>query len=551
MWSGKRAKANSGWFPAPGLEYCARHLKQLQSRPLASLADAARKNQVQPLIITKTNARSTVHRRGYLDYLGVLKYDKRGRTIGERRFLGLFTSVAYNLNVMDTPVVRARARNVLNNSGLTEGSHAWKSMIHTLETLPRDELYQASSSQLQETAMGVLNLQERQKVRLFIRRERFSRFYSCLVFIPRERFNTENREAMQDILYRALKGERMDYAVHVSESRLARLQVIIRPRHDAEVKFDVNALEKRIEEAVRSWTDELRTILVQKLGEENGLRLAGRFGRAFPEAYKEDISPWVASFDVENADAVRHDVDLRMSLYRPKKPRGGIIRFKLFRREEPIPLSDVLPMLENLGLHIVSERPYELRMPDGQRIWIQDFDMVPAVSRELDLDVIRLPFQDAFERTLCGQTDSDGFNRLIIASQMNWRQVKILRAYCKYLLQTVVPFSMSYMAETLARHSGIARLLVELFEASFDPVRGEESDYRKELAGKRMERRMSALMQKEIEADKVLAELIADCVTARGGSRDAQVVAITEHSGGPWSPFPAWTKTASCSLSGR
>ena len=263
-----------------------------------------------------------------------------------------------------------------------------------------------------------------------------------------------------------------------------------RPRRGADVKFDVNVLERKIKEAVRSWTDGLGEILVQKHGEETGLRLAGLFGPAFPEAYKEDVSPWVAAFDVENADAVYQGADLRMSLYRPKKQREGIIRFKLFRKKTPIPLSDVLPMLENLGLHIVSERPYELRIADGSRIWIQDFDMVPAVSRELDLDVIRGPFQEAFERTLRGETDSDGFNRLIIASQMNWRQVKILRAYCKYLLQTVVPFSMNYMAETLARHPGISRLLVELFEASFDPARGHESDYKVELASKRLERRM-------------------------------------------------------------
>jgi len=268
------------------------------SRRLTSLSEIAQKDLLQPMIITKTNARSTVHRPGYLDYIGVLKFNKRGKTIGERRFLGLFTSVAYHLNAMDTPLVRARARNVLNNSGLTEGSHAWKSMIHTLETLPRDELYQATSDQLHDTVVGVLNLQERQRVRLFIRRERFSRFYSCLVFIPREQFNTENREAIQTILYRALKGDRLDYAVHVSESKLARLQVIIRPRRGVEADFDVAVLEKKIAEAARSWTDELRDVLVQKHGEETGLRLASQFGRAFPEAYKEDISPWVAAFDV-------------------------------------------------------------------------------------------------------------------------------------------------------------------------------------------------------------------------------------------------------------
>ena len=496
------------------------------SRPLSSLADAARKNQRSPLIITKTNARSTVHRAGYLDYIGVLTFDKRGRTIGERRFLGLFTSTAYTLNAMDTPLVRMRAERVLDHSGMVKGSHAWKSMVHTLETLPRDELFQASSPELEDTALGVLNLQERQRVKLFIRRERFGRFYSCLVYIPRERFNTENREEIQDLLRRALKGGRLDYAVHVSESRLARLQVIVRPRPGAEVDYDIAALERKIVDAVRSWSDELRSILVEKKGEEEGLNIAARFARAFPEAYKEDVSPWVAAFDVENANAVYDGEDLRMSLYRPRKTRGGIIRFKIFRNDTPIPLFDVLPMLENLGLHIVNERPYELRMPGDERLWIQDFDMIPAVDRELDLDVIRKLFQEAFERTLRGESDSDAFNRLVIASQMNWRQVKVLRAYCKYLLQTGVPFSQNYMAETLAMHPGIARLLIELFEALFDPSRDQESDYRRKQAGKRLGRRLELLLAGKIADDPVLMDFVTDVAKARRKGRDRQVAAI-------------------------
>jgi len=496
------------------------------SRPLSSLSDTARKSQRLPLIITKTNARSTVHRSGYLDYIGVLKTDRRGRTIGERRFLGLFTSAAYNLTAMETPLVRRRVSNVLDSFSLVAGSHAWKSMVHTLETLPRDELVQATSRELQDTAVGVLNLQERQRVRLFIRRERFGRFYSCLVYIPRERFNTENREQIQDILKRALKGVRLDYGVHISESRLARLQVIVRPRSGAEIRFDVAALEKKIVDAVRSWRDELTSILVEKHGEEIGLKAAARFGRAFPEAYKEDISPWVAAFDVENASAVYQGEDLRMSLYRPRKSRGGIIRFKIFRKDVPIPLSDVLPMLENLGLHIVNERPYELEMPEGQSIWIQDFDMIPAVDRELDLDVIRDLFKEAFEKTLNGEADSDGFNRLVIASQMHWRQVKVLRAYCKYLLQTGVPFSMNYMTETLARHPAIARLLLEFFEASFDPERDGESDYRRELASKRLGRRFDVLVKGELAVDRVMLDFIAELVAARAQSRESQIKAI-------------------------
>jgi glutamate dehydrogenase len=498
--------------------------KTVTMRPMSSLGEAARKRkQKNPLIITKTNSRSTVHRSGYLDYIGVLQFDESGRTIGERRFLGLFTSMAYNLNAMDTPLVRIRAQSLLKKARLRKGSHAWKSMVHTLETLPRDELFQANSSELSEIANGVLNLQERSRVRLLIRRERYGRFYSCLVYIPREHFNTPNREEIQSILKRALKGKRLDYGVSVSESRLARLQVIVRPRPGEEINPDVPALEQKIVEAVRSWADVLRATLVEKLGEEIGLRYAARFGKSFPEAYKEDISPWVAAFDVENAAAIDAGEDLRMSLYRPRKPRSGIIRFKIFRKHAPIPLSEVLPILENLGLHIVSERPYELNLQDGENFWIQDFDMIPAVDGELNLDIIRALFKQSFERALRGDMDSDGFNQLVIASQLHWRQVKILRAYCKYLLQTGVPFSLNYMAETLAKFPLIARLLVEYFEALFNPARDSESEYRQEKEAKKLGRCFEGLLDADGARDSVLQEYVDEMVSARQWGREAQV----------------------------
>jgi len=513
--------------PGTGLGILREDEDPVAARPLSSLADAARKRRRKlPLIITKTNARSTVHRAGYLDYISVLKLDRQGRAIAERRFLGLFTSAAYNLSVMQTPVARIRAREVLNKTALLVGSHAWKSMVHILESLPRDELLQATSRELTETALGILNLQERKRVRLFVRRERYGRFYSCLVYLPRERFNTENREAIQNILKRALKGARLDYSVKVTESPLARLHVIVRPRPGAEATIDLPSLEQKIIEAVRSWTDELRAILVEKLGEEKGLGYAARFGAAFPEAYKEDVSPWVAAFDVENAAAVDQGEAMRMSLYRPRKPRGGIIRFKLFRKDTPLPLSHVLPILENLAFHIVNERPYELHLPDGERLWIQDFDMIPVIKRELDLEVLRSRFQEAFEQILNGSTDNDGFNRLIIAAQMRWRQVKVLRAYCKYLLQTGVPFSSAYMSETLARHPLISSLLIELFEAMFDPERDRETEHRKEQARAQLARRCKALIDGRLASDEVFMEQVEELVAAREDSRERQLVAI-------------------------
>ncbi len=509
-----------------GLGLLREHGKTILSRPMASLSGEARYNQNAPLIITKTNARSPMHRSGYMDYVGVLRFDDDGKVIGEYRFIGLFTSQAYLLRVSDVPLVSMKVQTVLENSGLKENRHAWKSLLHILETLPRDDVLQASSTELLAIATGVLDLQERQTVRLFIRRERFGRFFSCLVYIPRDYWNTENREKIQRILKRALKGDRLDYMIQLSESALARLQVIIRPKVGTDPQPDVRVLEGKIVNALRSWNEELTKILVEKHGEETGLQLARTIGNAFPAAYMEDVSPWVAAFDVEKIALLKGADDLQLSLYRPRAGESGLIRFKIFKRDKSIPLSDVMPMLEDLGLHIVSERPYELKFEDKESVWVQDFDMVYGNGIDLDIEAVRQSFQQAFENTWRGITVSDGFNGLILACQLDWRQVKGIRAYCKYLLQTGVTYSQTYMEETLGRHPLMARLLVELFDATFNPARDNESAYRKELAGKHLHRTLHGLATIKRCKDKVLLELVDNVIAARQQDRETQVATI-------------------------
>lgn len=447
-------------------------------RSIRELSKQAEELEREPesLIVTKTNARATVHRPGYMDYIGVLRYDDDGRVVGEHRFIGLFTSSAYTRRPWDVPLVRRKVEMVMDRSTLRRHSHAGKALAHILDTLPRDELFQASEGELFELATGILNLQERLRTRLFIRRDRFGRFFSCLVFIPRERFNTEVREQIQSILKRTLKGERVDYNVQVGDSVLARVHVIVRPRLGQEVTFDIQDIEKKLERAVRNWSDDLREALVRRLGEERGVKLANRYGRAFPAAYTEDVSGWVASFDVERLDALEGPDDIRMSLYRPRKQNANDLRFKIFKYNATIQLSVALPILENMGLRIVSERPYEVRMPDGRRLWIQDFDMNAEVTEDLKLDKVRENFQRAFAGIFRGEIENDGFNRLILAARLNGRQVCMFRAYCKYLLQTGVPFSQSYMEETLTAHPDIVNLLVSLFETRFQPGMNENRD---------------------------------------------------------------------------
>ena len=489
--------------------------RKAPSRLLNHLSGDARgiSGDIHPIIITKTNGRATVHRDGYMDYISVLRFDETGRVSGEKRIIGLFTSGAYIRRCVDTPLVRMKVQRVLERSGLRPGSHAGKALMHILETLPRDELFQAGTEDLLELGMGILDLQERVQTRLFVRRERFGRFYSCMVFIPRDRFNTENRQKVQTILKRALKGERLDFSVQVGESKLARMHLIVRPRAEREVKFDVSEIEARIKQAIRSWNDELGEILIRKCGEEKGLELLRRFGDAFPLSYQGDVAPHVASFDVFTAARLRNVEDLQMSLYKPRRRQQGILRFKLFKYNEPVPLSDVLPMLENLGMRIVSERPYELTLSDGNRIWIQDFDMQPPRSDRLNLDLIRSQFQEAFEQTWRGHNENDGFNRLILLAKLDWRQAGMLRASAKFLQQTGSPFSQTYMEQTLAAWPLAARLLVEYFEARFDPGRAGESRSQRMAARKQLYQQCTELA--EGIDDPVLHEFIEDVFLAR------------------------------------
>jgi len=501
--------------PESGLGLMRWQKRKSPARPVSQLGgDASRGDrEIHPIIITKTNGRATVHRDGYMDYISVLRFDEHGKISGEKRIIGLFTSGAYIRPSQETPLVRDKIARVMRESGLRPGSHAGKALIHILETLPRDELFQAGINELYELASGILDLQERAQTRLFIRRERFGRFYSCMVFIPRDRFNTENRQKIQQILKRALKGARLDFAVQVGESKLARMHLIIRPKGGHPVEFDRDEIEARIKQAIRSWDDELGEILVRQCGEEKGLALLRRLGRAFPISYQSDVAPHVASYDVLSAASLTAVDDLRMSLYKPRRRALGILRFKLFKYGTPIPLSDVLPMLENLGMRIVSERPYELALEDGNRIWIQDFDMRPPDAAELNLELIREAFQQGFERTWRGDCENDGFNRLILLARLEWRQTSMLRACAKFLQQTGSPFSQNYMEQTLAAWPLAARLLVEYFEARFDPARESENRQRRGAARKHLKQQLEPL--RSGISDPVLGEFLEEVYLAR------------------------------------
>jgi glutamate dehydrogenase len=498
--------------------------RSVAPRSLKSLAarDLPQSGAIDAIILTKTNARASVHRPGYMDYIGVLKFDDKGVPVIEQRFLGLFTSGAYARRPWEIPMVRRKHDAVLERSGLRRDSHSGKDLRHILETLPRDELFQAGEDELFVTAAGVLQLQGRARSRLFVRRDKYGRFFSCLVYIPRDRFTPEVRERIESVLKRAFHGERVDSTIQLGESALARLHLIVRPRPGEKQQYDVAELEAKIAHIVRNWHDELRDILVQKHGEEKGLKLAGRFGKALPGGYIEDVSAHVAAADVEAAASLKDADDIKLMLYRSRK-KGDSLRFKLFRYGVPITLSEALPMLENMGLKILSEHPYEMDLGESIVV-IQDFEVQAAVHCNFDIEQIKDSFQTSFERIWRGQAENDGFNKLILGAQMEWRQIAVLRGLCKYLLQTGVPFSQAYMEETLNRYPLIAGLLVELFETKFDPSREESGKTVVEGAKKRLRKELEALLPDDVA--KSHSGFVDNVINARGESREAQQQAI-------------------------
>lgn len=434
------------------------------------------------LLITKANSRSTVHRPTYLDYVSIKSFDSAGRVAGEKRFLGLLTSVAYSRSPRSIPVLRHKVEQVMEESGLVPDSHGGKALRHILDTFPRDELFQASVDDLKRIAVGILGLQERQQIRLFIRRDAFRRFFSCLVFIPRDRYNTQVREKVQTILVDALNGHSVESDVQMSESQLARVHLIVRTDPENLPRVNLHGLEAEIEKAVRTWQDELRDQLVERFGEAEGLTLLASYGDIFPAAYMEDVTAREATFDIERLAAIQEDpTDLRMSLYRPPSFTEQHVRFKTFHANEPLPISDVLPMLENLGLRVISERPYRIRLQTGLDVYVQDFDMLYRQDT-LTPSEVNETFQEAFRNVWRGDADNDGFNALVLLASLDWRQVTVLRAYCRYLLQTGMPFSQQYMEQVLCSYPSIAKMMIENFEVLNNPALPQKRRERENLS---------------------------------------------------------------------
>ena len=479
-----------------------------------------RSGAIDAVILTKTNARATVHRGVYMDYIGVLGLDEQGRAVHEYRFLGLFTSGALATRPQDLPLIRRRMHSVMERSGLRVDSHSGKSLRHILETLPRDELFQASESELVAVCTGVLELAERARVRLFLRTDRYLRFYTCLIYVPRDRFNTELRLRIENLIRKTLGGERLDSQVLLDESPLARLYLAVRPLSGVNVLGNVDAteLEARVADLARDWRDDLSELLSTRHGEVDGLRLANRFVRTMPNPYIEAVTPAAAADDVEHLAKLHSPDELALQLFRAP---NGSLHFKIIRLGEPVGLSDILPMLEHLGLKVQAERLYQFSA-ERHNVTVQDFEVDITELVRFPLEQVATRFTEAFEAVWRGEAESDGFNQMVLAAQLDWRQVAMIRTYCKYLQQVGVPFSQAYMEAALYRYPAIVGMLVELFLAKFDPDREalDQNGYERFIA------QNAPLLPEGVQG--IDADFVAQLAATLSKPRKQQVRALTK-----------------------
>ncbi|MFQ5608909.1 MAG: NAD-glutamate dehydrogenase [Woeseiaceae bacterium] len=465
------------------------------------------------LIITKANSRSTVHRHAYLDYIGVKVYDSNGKPAGEHRFIGLFTSVAYNESPRHIPMLRHKVQKIVDRTHVDPSGHRGKALMHILDTFPRDELFQGTVSDLARTTLGVLNLQDRQRVRFFVRRDTFRRFFSCLVYVPREKYTTLVRRRMEVVLRDAFNGTSVDSSVQIVDSPLARVHFIVRIAPGARPKVSIQQIEERVADVVVTWEDKLRQELLDTFGPDDGHKLFKLYGHVFPAGYQEETSPGDACSDISRIDSMRSVEKMRsVNLYRPEGSDSGHMHFIIYSDENPLVLSDALPILENMGVDVYTERPYELRLLEDDAFWIQDFHLRHETGKDIEGRTAAGRFEECFIRVLSGDLEDDGLNRLIISADLDWRQVALLRCYTKYLQQLGMPYSQAYMEKVLVTHSRFVATLVEQFYLQFDPSLKASARKRK-LADIATKVKRGISRARSVDEDRILSAF-ADAMSA-------------------------------------
>ena len=428
----------------------------------------------RPVYITKANSRSTVARNDYLDYIGVRRFDMSGRVIGEYVILGLFTRQAYSLPAIETPLVRERIAMVRRRLGYHPGSYSDKALLGALEDYPRLELLQASVNELTETFSGIMGLEERRKTRLFLRADRFNRFITAVVYLPRDHYNTDVRYRIERVFRQEFDLSAIDYEVYLSSSSLARLFFRIRLTNPNDVPTtDHQALEKQMQRVTRSWVESTAAAIEAWKPGAEGRRLASAWADASSAAYRADYTVEQAIEDIVILESLSGK---KPAAIKVEAGEANTTRLKTYL-SAPHTLTELLPVMQNMGLVVVDQKPYEFKPEDGEEYgYLYDFGV--EFPEGVDPNAVASLYEDALNAYLLGERESDTLDRLILSEGLTWQDVRLFRALNHYLIQLGLGYTPSFMSNTLLANPGITKHLVEFFNVSFDPNNGLNDEQR-------------------------------------------------------------------------
>jgi glutamate dehydrogenase len=459
----------------------------------------------EPLIVTKANTKSLVHRRGYMDYIGVKTYDAEGRVSGELRFVGLFTSGAYTRSVLKIPYLRSKTESVISRLGFNREDHSGKQLIKVLEGYPRDDLFQIDVKTLTRNAEIILALGERPRVRVLPRIDPFGRFASIIVYVPRERYDSVVREKMGSYFASVYDGHVSAYYPAFPEGTLARVHFIIGHAENDFPKVKREALEENVRAIVRTWED-----AVAEVGDRTGSAEFTALAAAFPDSYRENFSPDEALVDAGRIAGLTRNNPLFVDFYRHRTDSPEAASLKIYHYGSAVALSQRVPLLENMGFRVISEQTFALPAADGSPLFVHDMELTSTSGTPIDLDDDGDLFEEVFRSIWDGASDNDGYNGLALTGQLPSRQIIILRAYGRYLQQAGIPYPQDFIAATLNRYPAIARQIFDLFGQRLDPAKNEAGAAKSQAAQKKLRARIEDALQDvpSLDDDRILRRFL-------------------------------------------
>ena len=453
-------------------------------------------HQSKNFCITKTRAISTVHRLVPMDVVRVKKFDPNGKICGERQFFGLFTSSVYNRSIQDIPLLRKQSYALLERCGFSPEWHNGKSLMHILESFPRDELFQATDDFLYETIRAIIHLKERQKLALFVRKDSLGHMVSCLIYVPRDRFSSSLREKFSSILSKEFKGSILSFKTEMGgDLAFARVHFLIATNPLEKPTKNLEHVEDLLQKASMTWEDLLKERFMQVHG-INARKAFKPFSKAFSAAYQEAFSVQDALADISTIQQKLEEVPLAIHLYQEELTDSVSTYLKLYQKNEPLIISDILPILENMGLKVITETPYQITLQEPTRtVWLHHFKLSFSHTTDpVPLTNIRENFHESLALVWAGRVENDNFNALIVNAQLGWRDIVLLRVYFKYLKQINFPFDQSFVQKTLSIYSDITRELILLFHMLFDPNQPEVKDLAIKAHVKKIEGNFKAVL---------------------------------------------------------